>query len=69
MGAIFGAPKPVAPPPPPPLPADPEVEARQKRLDEIERRRRGRSGTIATSARGLLQPSVESGAAKTLFGE
>jgi len=33
---------------------DPEIEARKKRLEEIDRRRRGRSGTIATSPRGLL---------------
>lgn len=69
MGAIFGAPKPPAPPPPPEPAVDPDVEARQRRMEEIDRRRRGRAGTIATSSRGLLQPSDGASSAKTLFGE
>ena len=41
----------------PALPApDPEEEGRKERLAALERRRRGRGGTIATSDRGILQP-------------
>lgn len=69
MGAIFSAPKPPAPPPPPAPAVDPEVEARQRRLEEIDRHRRGRAGTIATSSRGLLQASDGAASGKTLFGE
>ena len=35
---------------------DPDEEARKERLAALERRRRGRAGTIATSERGILQP-------------
>ncbi|SDG67883.1 hypothetical protein [Roseospirillum parvum] len=70
MGSLFSSP---APPPAPvyePGP-DPEVEARKQRLAEMERRRRGRNGLIATGERGLLS-AAESGAGvtrKTLLGE
>ena len=37
----------------------PEEEARKERLAALERRRRSRAGTIATSERGLLRPPVE----------
>jgi len=51
------------PTPPPPLPAlpkpDPEEEARRERLAALERRRRSRAGTIATSERGVLRPPAE----------
>jgi hypothetical protein len=60
MGSFFRSP---SPPPAPPLPAlpkpDPEAEARKERLAALERRRRSRAGTIATSERGLLRPPVE----------
>lgn len=60
MGSFFGS---SSPPPPPPLPAlpgpDPDEEARKERLAALERRRRGRAGTIVTSERGVLRPPVE----------
>ena len=70
MGSLFRAP---APPPPPPLPAiprpDPEDEARRERLAALERRRRGRAGTIATSERGVLRADPLAAAGKRLLGE
>jgi hypothetical protein len=67
MGSLFRSP---SPPPPPPLPSlptpDPEEEARKERLAALERRRRGRTGTILTSERGVLQPLVEG---KRLLGQ
>jgi hypothetical protein len=60
MGSLFRSP---SPPPPPPMPALPtpnlEEEARKERLAALERRRRGRAGTITTSERGVLRPPVE----------
>ncbi|MGJ3260409.1 MAG: hypothetical protein ACFE0S_12480 [Rhodospirillales bacterium] len=56
MGGFFSAPSAPPPPPPPPPPSDPAAAERQRRLEAIERRRRGRSGTIATSERGVLEP-------------
>lgn len=52
MGGLFSS----APTPPPPEPEpiiDTEAEERARRLENIERRRRGRTGTVATSWRGL----------------
>lgn len=67
MGSLFGSSSPPALPPVPALPTpDPEEEARKERLIALERRRRGRAGTIATSERGILQP-VSGG--KRLLGE
>lgn len=69
MAALFGAPKPPPlPPPPPPLP-DLDEEERRQRLAAIERRRRGRAGTIATSERGLLGLSDDAPHRKSLLGE
>ncbi|MGH6661223.1 MAG: hypothetical protein ACREB6_06765 [Rhodospirillales bacterium] len=69
MAALFGAPKPPPlPPPPPPLP-DLDEEERRQRLAAIERRRRGRAGTIATSERGLLGLSDDAPRRKSLLGE
>nr|MBC8445410.1 hypothetical protein [Rhodospirillaceae bacterium] len=68
VGGLFPAPSPPAPlsfPEPP----DPGIEARKKRLEEIERRRRGRSGTITTSPRGLLGLSDNAPKRKSLLGE
>ncbi|MGB0670900.1 MAG: hypothetical protein ACPGNT_05345 [Rhodospirillales bacterium] len=76
MGGFFSSPAPAPLPPlpqPEPEPApDPAAEAaeaeRQARIDNLERRRRGRAGTITTSDRGLLDDgSGRSG--KTLLGE
>jgi hypothetical protein len=46
-----------------------EDTARQARLRALERARRGLSGTIATSARGVLDPAPAFAARKTLLGE
>lgn len=60
MGSLFSSPSPPPPPPAPVLPRpDPEEEARKERLAALQRRRRGRAGTIATSERGVLRPEVE----------
>ncbi len=65
MGSFFRSPS-----PPPPLPAlptpDPEEAARKERLAALERRRRGRAGTIITSERGVLRPPIEG---KRLLGD
>ncbi|NQU58165.1 MAG: hypothetical protein HQ513_13090 [Rhodospirillales bacterium] len=68
MGGLFSAPSPPAQMSLPEAP-DPEIEARKKRLEEIERRRRGRSGTITTSPRGLLGLSDNAPKRKSLLGE
>ncbi len=53
----FLSPSPPPPPAPEPEPAtDPDAEDRKRRLDAIDRRRRGRAGTIATSERGVTRP-------------
>ncbi len=77
MGGFFSPPK--LPPPPSPPPAAPDLaeEERKRRLQAMERRRRGRTGTIVTSDRGFLSPGVGLGAQrrhqrsgkKTLLGE
>jgi len=63
MGGLFSAP---SPPPVQPLPEvkDPSEDERARRLEELDRRRRGRSGTVETGFRGVLSPG-QSGAAKT----
>jgi hypothetical protein len=68
MAALFSAPKPQPLPPPPPLP-DPAEDERRRRREALERRRRGRAGTIATSARGLLRLNDEAPRRKSLLGE
>jgi len=50
------------------LPA-PEEDTRKLRLEAIERRRRGRAGTIATSARGLFGLNDPAPGRKSLLGE
>ena len=71
MGTLFSAPKPSAPPPLPPLPTDSDSDAdeRQRRLDALQRKRRGRSGLIRTSTRGLLKETTRTATGKTLLGE
>ncbi len=70
MGGLFSTPK---PPPPPALPTinrpDPEEEERKRRLEALMRRRRGRAGTILTSARGALIPNDLRIRRKSLLGE
>ena len=71
MGGYFS---PSLPPPPPPPPApppasDPEEEARNRRIEALNRRRRGRAGTIRTSSRGLVGLNDMSQNRKTLLGD
>ena len=67
MGGLFSTPK---PPAPAPLPVDnSEEEERKKRLEAIERRRRGRAGTIETSASGLSSHGYSAAPKKKLLGE
>ncbi len=68
MGGLFSAPSPAPLPPPPSPPADPAEDERKRRLEAIDRRRRGRAGTIATSERGVLAPEDGNGL-KTRLGE
>ena len=61
MGGLFRAPKPAivaAPEPPPTAPATPSVEqvGQDARVEARARAGRGLAGTIATSARGVLDP-------------
>ncbi|MCW8915042.1 MAG: hypothetical protein OQK24_04220 [Magnetovibrio sp.] len=69
MGGFFSAP----PPPPPPAPQtyvdNTAEQERQDRIDMIERRRRGRAGTIKTSERGLLSKTIPTQTKKQLLGE
>lgn len=59
MGGFFSAPS-STPLPPPPPPVDTGEEERKRRVEAIERRRRGRTGTIATSERGVLDQRAPS---------
>lgn len=74
MGGLFPLPKPPRPSSAPPLPAvspgRPNLMKleRDQRLEALQRQRRGRSGMIATSSRGLLAESTV-GEAKRLLGE
>lgn len=76
MGGLFSAPKPTvaATPAPPPTPAasatSPAVElaGQEARVEARARAGRGRTGTIATSARGVLEP-LPGLARKSLLGE
>ncbi|MCQ4159766.1 hypothetical protein NON00_07475 [Roseomonas sp. GC11] len=77
MGGLFRAPKPVVVTTPPAATpsasttASPEAVAETARVDSQERARRGLAGTIATSARGVLDPVPArlAGTRKTLLGE
>lgn len=83
MGGLFSSPEPPAPVSAPisePAPLDtetadaetaddPEESAREARLESIARRRRGRTGTIKTSATGALAPAPGAQAGKTKLGE
>jgi hypothetical protein len=74
MGGLLKAPKPavVAPPPPPPQATaptpSPEAVAETARVEARARAQRGRPGTIATSARGVLA-ALPAAPRKTLLGE
>jgi hypothetical protein len=77
MGGLFRAPKPVviAPPQAPAQPAPAPAAAAEEtaaasRAEARERARRGLSGTIATSARGVLGARADFAATrKSLLGE
>lgn len=74
MGGLFRAPKPtVAAAPQPqaasiPTAPNPEAAAEAARTEARSRAARGRSGTIATSERGVLAP-LPAAPRKTLLGE
>ena len=67
MGGLLSSPSPAAPAALP-EPVDTEAEERERRLEEMDRRRRGRNGTIATGYRGVLSESLGS-RGKSLLGE
>jgi hypothetical protein len=70
MGGFFGGGTPSVPTytAPAPVPAtDPEAEARKQREEAMARNRRGRSGMVATSERGVLSQGQPAG--KSLLGE
>jgi hypothetical protein len=76
MGGLFRAPKPIvvpAPTPPPaPEPVSPaaaDTSAEAARIEARQRARQGLSGTIATSARGVLAPLPLPVTRKSLLGE
>jgi hypothetical protein len=56
-----------APSPRPNLVASPDQT--QVRIDELERQRRGRAGTVQTSDRGLVRLNVSAPQKKSLLGE
>jgi hypothetical protein len=76
MGGLFRAPKPIVVPPPTPQPAPEPVSpaiadgaAEEARIEARQRAQQGLSGTIATSARGVLAPLPLPVARKSLLGE
>jgi len=69
MGGILSSPKaPPAMPAPEPLP-DPAIAEEKARVDAMDRRRRGRAGTITTTERGLLSTNGKAPQKKSLLGE
>ena len=69
MGGLFRAPKPVVVPPAPmPDPAPPEQQGGAARAAARGRAALGLEGTIATSARGVLDP-LPAMSRKSLLGE
>ena len=69
MGSLFSAPSPPPPAPPPPPVYNGEEEKRRLRIEALERRRRGRGGTISTSPKGFLSTSNDLPKRKSLLGE
>lgn len=57
------------PPRPPVITREPAADEAQLRADILERRRRGRSGTVLTSERGLVNVKDNETQKKTLLGE
>ena len=73
MGGLFRAPKPVVVPPAPtpepaPAPPPPDQQGQEARAETRSRAALGLAGTIATSARGVLDP-LPTAARKSLLGE
>lgn len=69
-GILLSAPKAPEMPMPPAQPnpaATPDPS--QTRIDEMERQRRGRAGTVHTSDRGLVRLNVSTPQKKSLLGE
>lgn len=73
MASLFGSPRPPAPraqsPAPLPSVAQTADTATEKTKDRLNQKRRGRSGTIATSFRGVLLPQETLSRRKRLLGE
>jgi hypothetical protein len=68
MGGNFSSPSPNPPQVATPLPTTSEDDERKKRAALLARMRRGRSGTIKTSQRGLLAARPAAGKKPTLGG-
>ncbi len=64
MGGFFSPPS-VPPLPPSPPPIDTGAEERKRRVEAIDRRRRGRAGTVVTSERGVLENALPSKTSST----
>lgn len=68
MGSLLSSPS--APPMPAAEPlADYAADEAKARVDAMERRRRGRAGTVTTSDRGLVRTNEGAAQKKTLLGE
>lgn len=68
-GLMGGSPAPAPIPAPAPVVDTQAATEAQQRLDTMERNRRGRSGTIQTSERGLVQLNANAPKKKNLLGE
>ena len=68
MGSLMSSPSAPPMPAPEPLP-DYAADEQKARLDAMERRRRGRAGTVTTSDRGLVRTNENAPQKKTLLGE
>lgn len=70
MGGILQVPKAPRVSAPPLQPSrETPVDNAQARINEIERQRRGRSGTVQTSDRGLVRLNARAPQKKSLLGE
>jgi len=70
MGGVVSTPQaPAAPAVPTPVAGPVAVDEAGQRMEALERRRRGRSGTIRTSERGLVEKSANAPQKKSLLGE
>jgi len=69
MGGFTSAPQAPAVPAPTPVVDTTVQDEAQQHLDALERRRRGRGGTIQTSERGLVTKNAKTVQKKSLLGE